>query len=175
MNSTPSEISFERSYKGGGPDPVISGVSGVRTPNRFHPIYNWYIRRAHLLLNQTVLTWTWFMFEFLLAQTHFWRQQEKHRNVVVRSCLSPFFSPCRCWSFLDGMVGNGKRAPGCWGYLGDELHYPVLWGLFPVSTKIQLSNFLGAPGEDYFKGNPKSLNFYFLVIWWGKFHYNKPL
>ena len=30
------------------------------------------------------------------------------------------------------------------------------------------SNFLGTPGEDYFKGNPKSLNFYFLVIWWGK-------
>ena len=27
---------------------------------------------------------------------------------------------------------------------------------------------LGTPGEDYFKGNPKSLNFYFLVIWWGK-------
>ena len=26
----------------------------------------------------------------------------------------------------------------------------------------------GTPGEDYFKGNPKSLNFYFLVIWWGK-------
>ncbi len=26
----------------------------------------------------------------------------------------------------------------------------------------------GNPGEDYFKGNPKSLNFYFLVIWWGK-------
>ena len=35
-------------------------------------------------------------------------------------------------------------------------------------TKTQLSNFLGTPGEDYFKGNPKSLNFYFLVIWWGK-------
>ncbi len=31
-----------------------------------------------------------------------------------------------------------------------------------------LPNFLGTPGEDYFKGNPKSLNFYFLVIWWGK-------
>ena len=30
------------------------------------------------------------------------------------------------------------------------------------------SNFLGTPWEDYFKGNPKSLNFYFLVIWWGK-------
>ena len=38
----------------------------------------------------------------------------------------------------------------------------------PVPTKTQLSNFLGTPGEDYFKGNPKSLNFYFLVIWWGK-------
>ena len=37
-----------------------------------------------------------------------------------------------------------------------------------VPTKTQLSNFLGTPGEDYFKGNPKSLNFYFLVIWWGK-------
>ena len=35
-------------------------------------------------------------------------------------------------------------------------------------TKTQLSNFLGTPGEDYFKGNPKSLNIYFLVIWWGK-------
>ena len=37
-----------------------------------------------------------------------------------------------------------------------------------VPTKTQLSNFLGTPGEDYFKGNPKRLNFYFLVIWWGK-------
>ena len=37
-----------------------------------------------------------------------------------------------------------------------------------VPTKTQLSNFLGTPGEKYFKGNPKSLNFYFLVIWWGK-------
>ena len=41
--------------------------------------------------------------------------------------------------------------------------------LFTVPTKTQLSNFLGTPGEDYFKGNPKSLNFYFLVVWWGKF------
>ena len=40
--------------------------------------------------------------------------------------------------------------------------------MFPIPTKTQLSNFLGTPGEDYFKGNPKSLNFYFLVIWWGK-------
>ena len=39
---------------------------------------------------------------------------------------------------------------------------------FSIPTKTQLSNFLGTPGEDYFKGNPKSLNFYFLVIWWGK-------
>ena len=37
-----------------------------------------------------------------------------------------------------------------------------------VPTKTQLSNFLRTPGEDYLKGNPKSLNFYFLVIWWGK-------
>ena len=31
--------------------------------------------------------------------------------------------------------------------------------------------------KDYFKGNPKSLNFYFLVIWWvyGKWWYRKPL
>ena len=42
-----------------------------------------------------------------------------------------------------------------------------------VPTKTQLSNFLGTPGEDYFRGNPKSLNFYFLVIWWGKNTY-KP-
>ena len=42
---------------------------------------------------------------------------------------------------------------------------------FTVPTKTQLSNFLGTPGEDYFKGNPKSLNFYFLVIWWGKIIY----
>ena len=41
-----------------------------------------------------------------------------------------------------------------------------------IPTKTQLSNFLGIPGEDYFKGNPKSLNFYFLVIWWGK-HSNR--
>ena len=33
----------------------------------------------------------------------------------------------------------------------------------------QLSNFLGTPGERLFYfGNPKSLNFDFLVIWWGK-------
>ena len=30
------------------------------------------------------------------------------------------------------------------------------------------SNFLGTPQKDCFKGNPKGLNFYFLVIWWGK-------
>ena len=58
-------------------------------------------------------------------------------------------------------------------------HFRIPWSLcfhwrvfFPqrhsVPTKTQLSNFLGTPGEDYFKGNPKSLNFYFLVIWWGK-------
>ena len=29
----------------------------------------------------------------------------------------------------------------------------------------------GNPGEDYLKGNPKSLNFYFLVIWWSKYIY----
>ena len=29
-------------------------------------------------------------------------------------------------------------------------------------------------GEDYFKGNPKSLNFYFLVIWWGKMVFGLP-
>ena len=43
----------------------------------------------------------------------------------------------------------------------------VLFSL-TVPTKTQLSNFLGTPGEDYLKGNPKSLNCYFLVIWWGK-------
>ena len=37
-----------------------------------------------------------------------------------------------------------------------------------VPTKTQLSNSLGTPGEDYFKGHPKSLNSYFLVVWWGK-------
>ena len=41
-----------------------------------------------------------------------------------------------------------------------------MWNSVP--TKTQLSNFLGTPGEDYFKGTPKSLIFYFLVIWWGK-------
>ena len=30
----------------------------------------------------------------------------------------------------------------------------------------------GNLGEDYFKGNPKSLNFYFLVIWWGNIFKN---
>ena len=45
---------------------------------------------------------------------------------------------------------------------------------FPVPTKTQLSNCLGTPGEDYFKGNPKSLNFSFLVIWWGKFLFWDP-
>ena len=47
-------------------------------------------------------------------------------------------------------------------------HTLIILGLQSVPTKTQLSNFLGTPGEDYFKGNPKSLNFYFLVIWWGK-------
>ncbi len=44
---------------------------------------------------------------------------------------------------------------------------------YSVPTKTQLSNFLETPGEDYFKGNPKSLNFYFLVIWWGKYCFRK--
>ena len=39
--------------------------------------------------------------------------------------------------------------------------------LLAVPTKTQLSNFLGSLGENYFKRNPKSLNFYFVVIWWG--------
>ncbi len=43
--------------------------------------------------------------------------------------------------------------------------------LITYPTKTQLSNFLGTPGEDYLKGNPKSLNFYFLVIWWGKIRF----
>ena len=45
---------------------------------------------------------------------------------------------------------------------------PRVLQICSIPTKTQLSNFLGTPGEDYFKGNPKSLNFYFLVIWWGK-------
>ena len=48
-------------------------------------------------------------------------------------------------------------------------------GTTTVPTKTQLSNFLGTPGEDYFKGNPKSLNFYFLVIWWGKTIWKKTM
>ena len=44
----------------------------------------------------------------------------------------------------------------------------IVWKTSTYPTKTQLSNFLGTPGEDYLKGNPKSLNFYFLVIWWGK-------
>ena len=55
-------------------------------------------------------------------------------------------------NFMFGMVGDLS------GFQGNQT----------VPTKTQLSNFLGTPGEDYFKGNPKSLNFYFLVIWWGK-------
>ena len=43
--------------------------------------------------------------------------------------------------------------------------------MIPVPTKTQLSNFLGTPGEDYFKGNPESLKILFQVIWWGKIHY----
>ena len=50
--------------------------------------------------------------------------------------------------------------------LNVQVNIPYMY--HPVPTKTQLSNFLGTPGEDYFKGNPKSLNFYFLVIWWGK-------
>ena len=42
-----------------------------------------------------------------------------------------------------------------------------------VPTKTQLSNFLGTPEKDYFKGTRKSLNFYFVVIWWG--HLNGDL
>ena len=46
-----------------------------------------------------------------------------------------------------------------------------VWGIDQKLSNHQdptNSNFLGTPGEDYFKGNPKSLNLYFLVIWWGK-------
>ena len=45
----------------------------------------------------------------------------------------------------------------------------VVWDIFCPHQDPTDSNFLGTPGEDYFKGNPKSLNFYFLVIWWGKY------
>ena len=50
----------------------------------------------------------------------------------------------------------------------EKERYVIAHRIDAVPTKTQLSNFLGTPGEDYFKGNPKSLNFYFLVIWWGK-------
>ena len=54
----------------------------------------------------------------------------------------------------------------------DRLPNIILLGaMITVPTKTQLSNFLGTRGEDYFKGNPKSLNFYFLVIWWGKINF----
>ena len=49
-----------------------------------------------------------------------------------------------------------------------SLSFPSCTQTGTVPTKTQLSNFLGTPGEDYFKGNPKSLNLYFPVIWWGK-------
>ena len=57
--------------------------------------------------------------------------------------------------------GKWERSDVSWGELELEQN-------LSVPTKTQLSNFLGTPGEDYFKGKPKSLNFYFLVIWWGK-------
>ena len=72
-----------------------------------------------------------------------------------------------------GNCGEGETTPlffVAWDQAPDFEPWPrVHEGSFSVPTKTQLSNFLGTPGEDYFKGNPKSLNFYFLVIWWGKF------
>ena len=59
--------------------------------------------------------------------------------------------------FTDGMLeafASGKT--------------PVLDHMIAIPTKTQLSNSFGNPWKtDYFKGKPKSLNFYFLVIWWG--------
>ena len=91
-------------------------------------------------------------------------------------CNPKFDSKCPLWKiFLPSIMNfQGKKIvevdlhcefrPG-------PLHLPIwrvlLVGSGAIPTKTQLSNFLGTPGEDYFKGNPKSLNFYFLVIWWG--------
>ena len=83
-------------------------------------------------------------------------------SIKVQIC--PFTGACCASIRVDG------RAMGTM----ERLASGILWHggtkkWFTVPTKTQLSNFLGTPGEDYFKGNPKSLNFYFLVIWWGKF------
>ena len=82
------------------------------------------------------------------------------------------------WGWV-GWVGAAWRVEGCETKVGDvkllskfRAEMLAVWHFslnFAVPTKTQLSNFLGTSGEDYFKGNPKSLNFYFLVIWWGKF------
>ena len=35
-------------------------------------------------------------------------------------------------------LSNEKRVPGCLGYIGDEVSYPlIMWGLFPVSIRIK--------------------------------------
>ena len=81
----------------------------------------------------------------------------------MRGRSTPICSCVRGWSW-DGHHPNSR---GLYTYHSRGLYtHPKKYQTCP--TKTQLSNFLGTPGEDYFKGNPKSLNFYFLVIWWGK-------
>ena len=96
---------------------------------------------------------------------------QEQKQVVETTSRNTKTSPCKevvCWGTgIDSHpVRNRSTHPN-----PQKIHRRgvVIIGKYSsVPTKTQLSNFLGTPGEDYFKGNPKSLNFYFLVIWWGK-------
>ena len=68
---------------------------------------------------------------------------------------------------LDAMTG--KAIWRCWDQqkMGGETPWKI--------TKTQRTQTFWEPlGKTIFKGNPKSLNFFFLVIWWGKECYNAP-
>ena len=65
--------------------------------------------------------------------------------------------------FTDQYPPTILTVPKYDGSLVDDWHLESKEGS-NGSSQVFLS-----PGKTIFKGNPKSLNFYFLVIWWGKF------
>ena len=76
------------------------------------------------------------------------------------------------------MYNSQSWATGTWRWWEtpsshQEFQVPKMEGIL---TKTQRTQTFWEPlGKTIFKGNPKSLNFYFLVIWWGKEGIRTPI
>ena len=85
-----------------------------------------------------------------------------------------FVEKNECERILERKVRKGARFTEQLPFPGFDQHIDngnTFFFLFaiPVPTKTQRTQTFWEPlRKTIFKGNPKSLNFYFLVIWWGK-------